>query len=153
MNKQSLKNIHKIAGTTALIVILIFFASSLYAELTGNIQLIKTVKTAILFGLIILFIVMPTTVITGRRLARQFTSDVVSRKQNRMKFIAANAAILVALAFTLYWRAVNNKIDQTFMIIQIIEFTFGLLNAVLLIRMIKDGRILSRKAKPSSTNI
>lgn len=147
MNKQSLKNIHKIAGTAALVVILIFFASSLYAEITGDHQTIKAVKTAVLFGLIILFVIMPVTVITGRKLARQATSNVVVRKQNRMKFIAANAAILVALAITLYCRAVNNQIDQIFVIIQVAEFTFGLLNAVFLIRMIRDGRILSRKAK------
>lgn len=148
MNKQSLKNIHRIAGMLALIVILIFFASSLFAELTGDHQMIKTVKTAILFGLIILFIVMPATVITGRKLALQQTSKIVNRKQKRMKFIAANAAILVALAITLYCRAGNNKIDQTFVILQITEFTFGLLNALFLIQMIRDGRILSGKTKP-----
>jgi hypothetical protein len=149
MQVQSLKRIHKISGMFALITILIFFISSSYAELTGNHQIIRTVKTAIVYGLIVLFIVMPTTVLTGRKLAMQVTSKVVGRKQKRMRFIVANAIILVTLAFTLYSRAVNSKIDQTFCIIQIIEFAFGLINAALLILMVSDGRLLSGKANPS----
>jgi hypothetical protein len=146
MERQSLKKLHQIAGPLALLVILVFFMSSVYAELTGDHQLIKTVKTAILFGLILLFIVMPVAVITGRKLAGQFTSTVVGRKLNRMKLIAANAAILVTLAILLYNRAIGDEIDQTFLVLQIVELAFGLLNVVLLILMIKDGRILNRKS-------
>jgi len=58
----------------------------------------------------------------------------------RMKFIALDAVILITLATVLYYRATNNLIDVTFIILQITEFTFGLLNVVFLSLMIKDGR-------------
>ena len=64
-----------------------------------------------------------------------------------MKFIAVNGTFLVMLAIALYIRAASESIDQTFLIIQIIEFIFGLTNMVLLGMMIRDGRVLTGKIK------
>lgn len=147
MNTQKLNTLHKIAGISALLVILAFFSSSLYAELSGNYQLIRTVKTIILYSLLLLFVLMPVTVITGRKQAGNTKSPVIDGKLKRMKFIAADAAILIALAVTLYYRAVKDMIDQTFIVIQIAEFTFGLLNVLFLTLMIRDGRILASDTK------
>lgn len=142
MNSKTTKTIHKTAGILALIVILAFFSSSLYAEIDGDQELIKLVKTGILYGILLLFVIMPATVVTGRKLAGKQTSTVLNRKTIRMRLIAANAIILIILAITLYFRATNNMIDHTFVIIQLVEFLFGLSNAGLLILMIRDGRLL-----------
>jgi hypothetical protein len=141
MNNQT-KVIHKVAGMLALFIILIFFSSSLYAEINGDHALIKAVKTFILYGIILLFIIMPVTVISGRKLSGKSISIVLDRKINRMKLIAINAIALILLAITLYYRATHNLIDHTFVTIQIIEFVFGLTNAALLTLMIRDGRLL-----------
>jgi hypothetical protein len=143
MSYIATKKIHKTAGTIALLTILAFFLSSFFAELNGNLEVIKSVKTGILYGIILLFIVMPATVITGRKLARNHTTTTLARKKSRMKLIAINAIVLIGLAITLCYRAINNLIDRTFVAIQIIEFVFGLSNAILLGLMIRDGKQLS----------
>ena len=150
-DKTTVKKLHKIAGTLALLVILTFFSFSLYAELARDLQLIRMVKTGILYGILLLFVIMPAVVVSGKKSAGTTTSPIVGRKLKRMKLIAADALILIVLAMVLYHRAVNNMIDQTFVAIQLIEFVFGLLNAVFLILMIRDGRILSGKTEPSLT--
>lgn len=142
MNAKIIKNIHKTVGKIALLIIIVFFSSSLYAELNGNDEVILRVKTGILYGIILLFFIMPATAITGKKLTGEHNSSVLTRKTKRMKLIAINAAVLIGLAFTLYYRAMHNLIDQTFVIIQLVEFVFGLYNAVLLILMIRDGRLL-----------
>jgi len=76
MTTKPVKNIHKTAGILALVVIFIFFSFSLYAELIGNHETIKIVKTGILYGMILLFLIMPVTVITGRKLAGYVESPI-----------------------------------------------------------------------------
>jgi hypothetical protein len=153
MNTKNKRNIHKVAGTMALLVILTFFLFSLYAELVGDHELIKTVKTGIIEGITLLFLIMPATVITGRKLAGQINSPINNRKLKRMKFIAADALILITLAIVLYYRAINGKIDNTFLAIQIVEFTFGLLNVVFLSLMICDGKRLATEIRSNGNKI
>lgn len=152
MDTQKIKSLHKIAGTLALLIILAFFSFSLYAEFKDDHHLIKMVKTGILYGVALLFLIMPATGITGRKLAGQGTSPIIGIKMKRMKLIVANAFILISLAITLYYRAVNGMIDQTFMVIQVVELAFGLTNAVFLALMIRDGRLLAANLKTKKEN-
>lgn len=150
MNKEKRKvynKIHKLSGILALIVIISFFISSLYGEIIGNSDIIIAIKTYIVFTIPVMLILMPTCAITGKKMAGKSKSQVVKSKNMRVKFIALNGIILIALAVILYKRAINGEIDSGFLTIQIIEFVFGITNIIMLGLMIRDGRILAGKIK------
>jgi len=145
--RKTISTIHKASGILALVVIILFFLASVYSELNGNHEIIIRVKTIILFSMPVMFVLMPIAAITGKKLAGKSSAPVIKSKNNRVKFIAANGVFLTILAITLYLRATRNQIDETFLIIQFIEFGFGLFNMILLGMMIRDGRTLTGKNK------
>lgn len=145
-NKKLISTIHKATGIIALLIITSFFISSLYGEIIGDNDAIITIKTYIILTIPVMLIVMPTCAITGKRLAKKSKSLVIKSKNKRIKIIAINAVILVILAFLLYNKAINGKINNQFLIIQIAELLFGLTNILLLGLMIRDGRLLTRRS-------
>lgn len=129
----------RIAEFLAIITISSFFTSSLYAEITQNPEIILTVKTYIVYAIPLMLIFMPTIGITGKKIEKLINLPIIKRKNKRMKFMALNGTVLIILAFVLYFKAKNGKIDSTFLTLQIIEFCFGFTNISMLFLMLKDG--------------
>ena len=90
---------------------------------------------------------MPILGITGKKLAGKSKSPIALSKMKRMKFVAFNGFILISLAIYLYLRASANQIDNTFLLVQIIEFIFGIMNLILIGLNIKAGMKLSGRIK------
>jgi hypothetical protein len=147
--RKVLSIIHKASGVSALLLISTFFLSSVYAELNGELNVILTIKTFIVFTMPLMLVLMPTCAITGKKIAGKSKSPIVKSKNSRVKFIAFNGIVLIILAIILYNKVVDGRIDQTFLILQFVEFAFGFANIIMLGLMIKDGRILTGKIKPN----
>ena len=147
MKRKTILTAHIIATSIAVVTICCFFSISLIAEIVGNQEFIKQVKTGILYALPILLLVMPILGITGKKLAGTSKSPIVIAKMKRMKLVACNGIILISLAVYLYFRALTNTMDRTFLGVQIIELVFGATNLTLLGLNIKDGMKLSGRIK------
>lgn len=136
--------VHIIAAMIAFLTIVSFFGFSLLAEIMGNNEFIIKVKTTILYCLPILIIAMPAVAVSGNKLAGKSEHPLVLAKAKRMKFIAANGFILIGLAIYLYYHATNEPIDQTFLMVQVVELAFGFTNLMLMGLNIRDGFALSK---------
>tara|TARA_R110002020_G_scaffold150915_2_gene327799 strand:+ start:716 stop:1186 length:471 start_codon:yes stop_codon:yes gene_type:complete len=147
MKRKSILTAHIIGTIMAVLTIGCFFGFSLIAEIRGNPEFIKQVKTGVLYCLPILLFAMPMLGITGKKLAGSSKSPIVVTKMKRMKFVAFNGIILISLAVYLYFRANENNIDSTFLGVQIIELLFGAINLTMLGLNIKDGMLLSGRIK------
>ncbi|WP_149303814.1 hypothetical protein [Pareuzebyella sediminis] len=147
MKRKTIVKAHIIATSIAVLTIGCFFSFSLIAEIIGNQEFIKQVKTGILYCLPVLLFAMPILGITGKKLAGKSQSPIVATKMKRMKFVAFNGIILISLAIYLYFRAINNNIDSTFLYVQIIELLFGAINLTLIGLNIKAGMKLSGRIK------
>ena len=143
MKRKTILTAHIIATSIAVLTIGCFFSFSIIAEIVGNEEFIKHVKTGILYCLPVLVFVMPMLAITGKKLAGKSKSPIITTKLKRMKFVTFNGIILISLAVYLYFRAINNNIDGTFLCVQIIEILFGAINLTLLGLNIKAGMKLS----------
>ena len=150
MNRKVIILIHLSAATIAFLTILSLFVSSLTADLLGDKQVLRQVKTIIVYCLPILFIVMPTLGITGNKLAGKSTNPIVQRKLKRMKFIMLNGLLLTFLAIFLYRMAISGEFTQLFYSIQLMELTAGATNLTLLGLMFKDGFTLSGRIRKKS---
>ena len=136
---KNLFTLQRIAEILAISTILIFFLTSLYAEVTGNPNTILSVKTFIIFAIPLMLIFMPTIAITGKKMIKLSDSQLLKNKANRIKWIALNGIGLMILAVVLYLRAKNHQIDATFMVLQLMEFCFGIINISILSLMIRDS--------------
>lgn len=145
MKRKKIVLAHIIAAMIAFLTIINFFGFSLVAEILGNDAFIIKVKTAILYCLPILIVAMPAIALSGNKLAGRSEHPLVLAKAKRMKFIAANGFVLIGLAIYLYYHAVNKPIDQTFLVVQIMELAFGFTNLVLMGLNMRDGFALSGK--------
>ena len=152
MKRKTVLTAHIIATFIAVLTIACFFSFSLIAEIKGNHEFIKQVKTGVLYCLPILLFAMPMLGITGKKLAGNSNSPIVATKIKRMKFVAFNGIILISLAVYLYYRANYNNIDSTFLGVQIIELLFGAINLILLGLNIKGGMQLSGKIKRNTAH-
>ncbi len=141
------KLLHQTAATIAFATIASFLLSTLTAEFIGDHELIAVVKKAIVYGLSILIICIPLTVISGKRLAAFYPNNLyVKAKTKRMKWIGINAVIfLIPLAITLNYFAQNNQLDMSFYSLQALEIVCGLINIFLFIKMFADGRQIDSK--------
>ncbi len=143
MKRKTLLRIHVFATALAVLMISSFFLSSLLAELSGDADIIKTVKRTILQTLPLMFIAMPALAITGNRLAGNSKHPQVREKKNRMKVVVINGMILTGLAGFLYYQSHFRSIDSIFLVAQICEFVFGLGNLTVIGLNIRAGLILS----------
>lgn len=150
MKRKTIVKAHIISTSIAVVTIGCFFSFSLVAEIMGNQEFIKQIKIGVLYGLPVLLVAMPMLAMTGKKLAGNSKSTIVATKMKRMKFVAFNGVILISLAIYLYFRAVNNNIDSTFLGVQIIELLFGAINLTLLGLNIKAGMKLSGRIKRST---
>lgn len=136
---KKLFTLQRISEILAVSTISTFFLISLYAEITGNPNTILSVKTFILFAMPLMLIFMPTVTITGKKMMKLSDSEILKAKNSRIKWIALNGIGLMILAVLLYLRAKNHQLDTTFMILQITEFCFGIINISIFSLMIRDS--------------
>lgn len=147
MKRKTVITVHFIATIIAGITIVTFFSLSLVAEIKGDIQFIKGVKTFILYALPIMVIAMPMLKITGDKLAGKSNNPIILAKKKRMKLMIVNGIGLITLAVFLYYRSHFHAIDHVFLIAQIAEFGFGLGNLTLIVLNTRSGLQLSGKLK------
>ncbi len=143
--------IHAIAGTIALLTIFTFWTSTLWSELFGSHAQITTVKTYVLYGMLILIPAMITAGTSGASLGKGWKLPVVARKSKRMKIIAANGIlILIPSAFFLAFKAQAGAFDTMFYVVQAAELLAGATNITLLSLNMRDGISIRRRRKPAA---
>lgn len=148
MKRKNLVTVHLIATIVAVLTISTFFTISMIAEIRGDEDFIRSVKTFILYALPIMILAMPALKLTGDKLAGKSKSPLIAVKAKRMKLVMMNGIILVSLAIFLYYRSNFQQIDGIFLTAQIAEFAFGLFNLSLIFMNAKAGMQLSGKLKP-----
>ena len=143
--------IHALSGSIALLTISTFWISTVLSELFAGHATIASVKTGVLFGMIVLIPAMATAGATGAALGKGWKLPQVIRKSKRMKIIAANGLlILLPSAIFLALRARADQFDALFYSVQALELVAGATNITLLTRNMKDGLAL-RARKLSRT--
>lgn len=149
MKRKTIVTVHLIVTIIAVLTITTFFSISLFAEIKGDEEVIKSVKAFILYALPVMILAMPALKITGDKLAGKSKSPLVAAKVKRMKLVVINGMILISLAVFLYYRSHHQQIDNIFLIAQITEFVFGLFNLSLIFMNAKAGMQLSGRLKLS----
>lgn len=149
-----LKLLHRMASTTAFLMIISFMTSSLVSEFIGNHILIATVKRTILYALSLLIICMILTAVSEKKLAiLNPNNPYVLRRVKRIKWIGLNGIVfLTPLAIVLNYLAQNNKIDTTFYLLQSLEITCGLINIFLFTKMFIDEKKINILGKTSDSH-
>ncbi len=145
-----LKWIHAFAGGSALLLISTFWTSSLLVEVFGSPETVAVVKTAVLWAMLALVPSLAVTGISGAVLGKGWKGSSITRKQMRMKAVAANGLlILLPSAFFLAMKAQADSLDVWFFLVQVLELTAGAVNISLLGLNMRDGLALSRRrARP-----
>lgn len=139
-----MKRIHGLAGVTGFAVILVFWLSTALSELFGSGEAIAAVKTAILWGMIILIPSLAMAGASGMVMGQRRPGRLAARKKKRMPFIAGNGIlILVPAAFYLQSKAVAGQFDTGFFAVQALELLAGAANLTLMGLNIRDGLSLS----------
>lgn len=152
--RQLKRRIHAVAGGLALLTLMTFWGGTVVSELFLSADVVVFVKTAILYGLLLLVPALIVAGASGNALAGRSTAQLPARKRSRMKLIAANGiVILVPCALTLWWMASFSGFDLRFYALQIVELVAGAINLTLLSLQIRDGLRLSgriNKAQPAA---
>lgn len=135
------KLVHPVAGAIALLTIASFWFSTLISELSGSVEAVVAVKTAIPWGFLLLIPALAAAGGTGVSLAGgQAKKGLAATKLKRMPVIAANGLlILVPSALFLAWKASAGEFDAAFYGVQAIELVAGAANLVLLGLNMRDG--------------
>ncbi|MAM38559.1 MAG: hypothetical protein CL949_08660 [Erythrobacter sp.] len=147
------KLVHPVAGAIALLTIASFWFSTLISELSGSMEAVVAVKTAIPWGFLLLIPALAATGGTGVSLAGGRAKGLAATKLRRMRVIATNGLLLlVPSAFFLAWKASAGEFDAAFYGVQAIELVAGAANLVLLGLNMRDGlRMTSRlRIRPRS---
>ena len=148
------KSIHACAGALALLTILTFWLSTVVSELFATDATITIVKSLIPWGFLILVPAMMLTGLSGRHLGKNRHASLLSKKQKRMLFIAANGLfVLIPSAIFLSIKAQAGTFDTAFYAIQSIELVFGAINITLLSLNMRDGLRLSGKLRRSNNKM
>ncbi len=134
------KLVHPVAGAIALLTIASFWFSTLISELSGSVEAVVAVKTAIPWGFLLLIPALAAAGGTGVSLAGGQAKGLAATKLRRMPVIAANGLlILVPSALFLAWKASAGEFDAAFYGVQAIELVAGAANLVLLGLNMRDG--------------
>ncbi|WP_136442241.1 ferredoxin--NADP reductase [Pacificoceanicola onchidii] len=144
--------IHAIAGAIGLLMILLFWTSTIVSELFGSHETIASVKGWILSGMFILIPAMAIVGGSGMSLGKGQSGKLVSAKQKRMPIIAANGLlILVPMAFILESKASAGTFDTVFYALQGVELIAGATNLTLMGLNMRDGLKLTGRTSPAAT--
>lgn len=132
--------IHAIAGVVGYLTIATFWFSTLFTELLGSPAAIATLKTGILWGMLVLIPAMMIVGGSGISLAQGRDDPGVLKKKKRMPFIALNGMlILLPAAVFLAIKARAGELDTVFYIVQGLELFAGAVNLSLMGISIRDG--------------
>lgn len=143
-----LHRIHTAAGVLAFLTIAGFWLSTVATELSGSAPAVAAVKSAILWGMLILIPALAATGASGFRLGGGMRLPKVAAKKRRMPFIAANGLlVLVPSAFFLAGKASAGAFDTGFYVVQAVELCAGLANLVLIGLNIRDGIAISARRR------
>lgn len=148
MERNTLKQVHRLAGTAALLLAFSFLSATAYAELMHDPALIYRVKKFIVLTIPLMLVLMPLSALSGRKMAGKSRNPIIKRKSRRLRFIAINGIMLVLLAILLYLKAAGRNFDTGFWVLQALELMLGALNIVLLALMARDGMKLSGRITP-----
>ena len=150
------KLVHPVAGAIALLTIASFWISTLISELSGSVEAVVAVKTAIPWGFLLLIPALAAAGGTGFSLVGGRAKGLAATKLKRMPIIAANGLlILVPSALFLAWKASAGEFDAAFYGVQAIELVAGAANLVLLGLNMRDGlRMTGRlRIRPRSAQL
>ena len=147
--------IHAIAGAIGLLMILLFWSSTVLSKLFGSYDTIAAVKGWILYGMFILLPAMAIVGGSGMSLGAGRSEKLVSAKKRRMPIIAANGIlILLPMAFFLEAKASAGTFDTLFYVLQGVELIAGATNLTLMGLNMRDGiRLTGRGSRATSTKI
>lgn len=146
-----LKIIHPVAGAIALLTILTFWLSTIFAELFGAEALVVSVKTAIPWGLLLLVPALMMAGGSGVLLSNGGRDGVIGAKFKRMPFIAANGLlVLIPSALFLASKARAGDFDTAFYAVQALELFAGAANIALLSLNMRDGMKLRGRLRRAS---
>ena len=144
--------IHAIAGAVGLLMILLFWTSTILSELFGSYETIASVKGWILYGMVILVPAMAIVGGSGMTLGAGRSEQMVSAKKKRMPIIAVNGLlILVPMAFILESKASAGTFDTVFYVLQGVELVAGATNLTLMGLNMRDGLRLTGRTSPTVT--
>jgi hypothetical protein len=144
------KLLHQATATIAFLTIVSFMVFTLVSEFIGDYVLIAVTKKNIVYGLLLLIICMPLTVLSGKKRAVLYPNNPwVEAKAKRMRLIGINAIILlIPLALMLNYLAQNNQLDIYFYSLQALEIICGLANMALFTKMFSNARQINNKVFP-----
>lgn len=144
------KLLHQTTAAIAFLTIMSFMVFTLVSEFSGDHAFIAVTKQNIVYGLLVLIICMPLTVLSGKKRAVLYPNNPwVEAKNRRMKLIGINAIVfLIPLALMLNYLAQNNQINVYFYSLQALEIICGLVNMVLFTKMFNNARQINDKALP-----
>ena len=145
--------LHFIAAIIATLCIATFFTSTILVETFGSKETIANIKHLIVFpGLFILIPAMAMVGGTGFAIANKRKAGLISNKQKRMPFIAANGLlVLTPCAIFLNLWAEAGSFDTTFYIVQGVELLAGAINLTLMSMNMRDGLKLTGKLRRRNT--
>ena len=142
---RPLAAIHISAGLMAMVLIGLFWTSTVATELSGDVALIVMAKTMVLYAMPLLVLAMAATGASGMKLAGSSRAPVIVTKKRRMAVVAANGiGVLVPSAIFLAWRAGSGMFDTWFYAVQALELTAGAVNFTLLVANVRTGRRMTR---------
>lgn len=145
-----IRRLHPIAGAVALACIVLFWSSTLAAELFAGHAGVAAVKTAILWGMGVLIPAMALVGASGFRLGGRAQTPRIRAKKRRMPIIALNGlCVLVPCAIFLQARASAGLFDTTFALVQAVELVAGAINITLMGLSMRDGFALARGRRPA----
>lgn len=146
MNRHTLRKIHLFSARTAFLLIALFWTSSVISELLLSKQAIITVKSTIVYAMILVVISMAMAGITGAKMSGKSQHKRITAKRKRMPFIAANGLfILIPCAIFLYTKAIAGEFDVLFYLIQGLELLAGAINLILMTLSMRDGQAIRQK--------
>lgn len=146
-----LRIIHPVAGAIALLTILTFWLSTIFAELFGAEALVVSVKTTIPWGLLLLVPALMMAGGSGVLLSNGGRAGVIGAKFKRMPFIAANGLlVLIPSALFLASKARAGDFDTAFYAVQALELLAGAANIALLSLNMRDGMKLRGRLRRAS---
>lgn len=143
-----IKRLHLTAAVIGLLTILVFWTSTVLAELSGSESLIVLVKQTIPWGFLILVPALATAGITGFSMAKGATNARIKAKKRRMPFIAGTGLlILIPAALYLDALATRGDIGSLFYAVQALELLAGATNITLMSLNLRDGLRLSHAVR------
>jgi len=139
---------HAIAGTAAMLIIAVFWTSTLVSELFLDYSAVISVKHTIAYGLILLVPFMAITGGSGFALGKSRKGEIIQQKKRRMAIIGTNGLlVMIPAALFLNGKAAAGEFDASFYAVQVVELIVGAVQLALMGANFRDGLRLSGKLR------